>query len=225
MSETDMGTTIRESFEWGVLIASIIAGLVIGWIRLGGAIKETVGSWFSHKSKNSTKRDSFTLDNNIHEQMNKLRYESDACRVKIFQFHNGGNFATGKSMKKLSTTHESAHPGMAITVKPASDQPMSLFSDMLELCHQNETNLFNTNSLKETYFKSYLQSNHVLMFSILPLRSTKGEEIGCILCEWCAWSFADRVNQDTFADDFREARNSIEYLISIDNTKDKRKSR
>jgi len=215
MSETDMGIAIRESFEWGVLIASIVAGLIIGWIRLGGAIKEIVGSWFSKKPKS---KQAFLLDKNINEFLNQLRFKTNSCRVRVMQFHNGGNFATGKSMKKISATHESFHPAMTPTVS-SSDQMVSLFSDLLEMCHENDPVLMNTNSLRDSYFKSYLQTNHVLMFSVLPIRNTKGEEIGCIICEWCAWEFADRVNLDIFYDQFQETRNSIEYLISIEKKK------
>lgn len=213
MSEID----VKQIFEWSIIVATITAGLVIGWVRVGIPLKEAVMLWWKGK-KRSTK-EQFTVDKNIHEQLNKLRYDSDACRVKLLQFHNGGSFATGKSMKKISTTHESFHPGMAATVQTSSDQMLSLFSDLLELCHQNQPILINTNFLRDSYFKSYLQSNHVLMFSVLPVRNTKGDEIGCVLCEWCAWAFADQVNSEIFEDQFREARNSVEYMLSLDKRK------
>lgn len=216
---SDMGMSIREWFEWSILTATIAAGLVIGWIRVGVPLKDALVTW-GKKSK-SSKRDAFTVDKNLHEQLNKLRYDSEACRVKLLQFHNGGNFATGKSMKKISTTHESFHPGMAATVQSSSDQLLSLFPDLLEMCHENEPLLMNTSCLRDSYFKSYLQTNHVLMFSVLPVRNTKGEEIGCILCEWCAWAFADQVNSEIFGEAFREARNAVEYMLSIDRKRSK----
>jgi len=216
---SDMGTSIKEVFEWSVIAATIIAGLVVGWMRLSTPIKEALERWT--KRERISKKDQFTLDKNIHEYLNKLRYASKACRVKLLQYHNGGSFATGKSMKKISTTHESFHPGMAATVQSSSDQMLSLFSDLLELCHENDPVLINTATLRDSYFKSYLQTNHVLMFSALPIRNTKGDEIGCILCEWCAWTFADQVSPDAFGETFREGRNSVEYMLSLD----KRRSR
>jgi hypothetical protein len=216
----DMGASVKEIFEWSIIAATVTAGLIIGWVRVGVPLKEAVSSWWKGKTK-KLYREQVTADKNIHEQLNKVRYDSDACRVKLLQFHNGGNFATGKSMKKISTTHESFHPGMAATVQSSSDQLLSLFSDMLELCHENEPILMNTSSLRDSYFKSYLQSNHVLMFSVLPVRNTKGEEIGCILCEWCAWAFADRVNSELFEEEFREARNSVEYMLSLEKKRSK----
>ena len=85
-------------------------------------------------------------------------------------------------MKKMSMTHESCHPGMVPTFKGNHDQVLSLFVDMLELLTEDKTTLIVVNEMKDSYFKSYLQSNHVLMFSILPIRNTKGGQIGCISC-------------------------------------------
>lgn len=212
MSE-NMGSSIREWFEIGILAISVIAGLVIGWLKISKSAMEWIGSVF--KRKTEKKKSPLTIDDrNIQETLNKLRYDSDACRVKIVQFHNGGSFATGKSMKKMSLTHESCHPGMVPTYKGSTDQLLSLFVDMLELAHLNTPELINTSSVRDSFFKSYLQSNHVLMFSILPLRNPKGDEIGCILCEWCAWSFADGVQADRFWNKFVETRNSVEFYLS-----------
>jgi hypothetical protein len=171
------------------------------------------------KEKKDKKVSEISIDKNIHEHLNRLRYESDACRVKLFQYHNGGSFSNGKSMKKLSMTHESCHPGMVPTFKGNTDMLMSLFVDLLEAAHENYPNLINTGVMRDSFFKSYLQSNHVLMFSVLPVRNTKGEEIGCMVCEWCAWEFADAVQQDGFVDKFTESRNSIEYLLSTERKK------
>lgn len=216
MSE-DMGFSIKEWFEFGILGISIAAGLVIGWLRISKPAMEWIGR--STGKKSEKKHLTTTDDRNIQETLNKLRYDSDACRIKVIQFHNGGSFATGKSMKRMSLTHESCHPGMVPTFKGSTDQLLSLFVDMVELAHLNTPDLINTNSVKDSYFKSYLQSNHVLMFSVLPLRNPKGEEIGCIISEWCAWSFADGVQADRFWDKFTEARNSVEFYLSTINKK------
>jgi hypothetical protein len=214
----DMGHTMRDWFEIGVIVMGLAAGLFIGWLR----IKDSVIGWINTilgKDKKPKKAPDISIDKNIHEHLNRLRYESDACRVKLFQYHNGGSFSNGKSMKKLSMTHESCHPGMVPTFKGSTDMILSLFVDLLEASHENFPNLINTGVMRDSYFKSYLQSNHVLMFSVLPIKNTKGEETGCLICEWCAWEFADSVQYDGFSDKFIEARNSIEYLLSTERKK------
>jgi hypothetical protein len=205
-------------FEISVMLAAIIAGLVIGWIKIRKPVSDFLTDLWKGEKKPKKSPD-FSVDKNINEFLNRLRYDTDACRVKVLQYHNGGFFSNGKSMKKMSMTHESCHPGMKPTLPGSNDIMVSLFADLLEMAHENEPNLINTGTLKDSFFKSYLQSNHVLMFSVLPLRSTKREEIGCILCEWCAWEFADRVQNDRFYDKFSEARNSIEFVLSTERKK------
>lgn len=207
---------LRDWFEVSAFVAVVIAGLIIGWIKIRKPAKDFLDDITKGEKKSSKKSPEILIDKNIHEQLNNIRYESDACRVKILQYHNGGSFSNGKSMKKLSMTHESCHPGMVPTFKGNADLMLSLFVDLLELSHENDPTLINTNTLKDSFFKSYLQSNHVLMFSVLPVRNTKGEEIGCLLCEWCAWEFADAVQNDRFIDKFIEARNKIEYALSTE---------
>jgi len=116
----------------------------------------------------------------------------------------------------MSMTHESCHPGMVPTTRGTTDQMLSLFVDMLDLLEQDSPKMITVNSIKDSYFKSYLQSNHVIAFAILPIKNTKGGTIGCVLCEWCAWVFADRVHEKKFEQKFVEIRNSIEYTISTD---------
>ena len=224
MNSTDdlgfMSHMMRDWFEIGIIAVGLFAGLFIGWIR----IKDPVTNWINKllgkekKGKKASTPD-ISIDKNIHEHLNRLRYESDACRVKLLQYHNGGSFSNGKSMKKLSMTHESCHPGMVPTFKGNTDMILSLFVDLLEATHENNPNLINTGVMRDSFFKSYLQSNHVLMFSTLPIRDVKGDHIGCLICEWCAWEFADAVQYDGFVDKSTETRNSIEYLLSTERKK------
>lgn len=207
--------TLKEAFETGGILAAIFIGIAAVWYGSRRQIRRFVNWLMGLKEPSSTQME-IASDKQIHEKLNKLRYDSDACRTKLFQFHNGGYFMGGKSVKKMSMTHESCHPGMVPTFKGSTDMMLSLFVNLMELSHANKPALVTTGSLPDCFFKSYLQSNHVLMFSVLPVRDTKGDEIGCVLSEWCAWSFADTVQEERFAEKFSEARNSIEYILSTE---------
>lgn len=194
--------------ETGVSIATAIGGLFLGWYAVRKIVHKVRGEWCKIQQKKD-----IDVNRTIQDQLHELRYESDAGRTKLFQYHNGSSFASGNSMKKMSMTHESCHPGMVPTFKGNHDQVLSLFVDMLELLSEDKSTLIVVNEMKDSYFKSYLQSNHVLMFSILPIRNTKGGQIGCILCEWCGWSFIDKIYEEGFFASFKEARNKIQYLL------------
>lgn len=204
--------TVSDWFELGTTVSSITAGLIIGWYAVATLVGVAKQKWTKWAS--ITHKQEIGIDKNVHELLSELRHDSDACRTKLFQYHNGSSFANGNSMKKMSMTHESCHPGMVPTFKGNNDQMLSLFVDMLELLEKDKPFLIPVNGLKDSYFKSYLQSNHVLMISLLPIKNTKGGQIGCILCEWCGWAFVDKVDEVRFEEKFIKIRNSIQYLIS-----------
>jgi hypothetical protein len=201
---------MKSWFELGSTISAILGGGVIGWY---GMIRPIVQKIQQEWSKSKQQKE-MHLDRNIQELLSELRHDADSCRTKLFQYHNGSSFANGNSMKKMSMTHESCHPGMVPTFKGNTDQMLSLFVDMLEILENDKSTLIVVSNMKDSYFKSYLQSNHVLMISLLPIRNTRGGQVGCILCEWCGWSFADKVEETKFEDKFVKIRNSIQYLLS-----------
>ena len=49
----------------------------------------------------------------LHETLTELRVKTDCARSQIVQFHNGGEFLDGISMKKMSLTHESLEKGVS----------------------------------------------------------------------------------------------------------------
>ena len=202
---------IKFWFDFGVSAAGAIGGIIIGWYAIRKLVYKIKGEWCKVRQQKE-----MIADRNIQEQLNELRHDSDACRTKLFQYHNGSNFASGNSMKKMSMTHESCHPGMAPTYKGNNDQVLSLFVDMLELLEKDKPIYINVNGMVDSYFKSYLQSNHILMFSILPVKNIKGGQIGFVLCEWCGWAFIDKIDEERFLEKFGATRNSIQYLLSTE---------
>lgn len=197
--------------ELGVSAATATGGIVVGWMGIRKAFRGIKKEWARERVK-----EEIDTNRKIHEILNDLRYEADSCRTKLFQYHNGTSFANGVSMKKMSMTHESCHPGMQPTFKGNNDQILSLFVDMLELLEKDSPQPVTVSTLKDSYFKSYLQSNHVLMISLLPVRNLDGTQVGCLLCEWCGWTFADRLEEESFSEKFLQSRNSVEYILSIE---------
>lgn len=203
--------SLSEWAELGAGIATAVGGGYLIWLAFSKGFQRIRAGMNARKQK-----EDMSMDRSIHEQLSELRHDSQACRTKLFQYHNGSSFANGNSMKKMSMTHESCHPGMVPTFRGTSDQMLSLFVDMLELAHKDTPVLVEVNRMPDSYFKSYLQSNHVLMFSVLPIKNVKENEIGCIICEWCAWAFIDSIEEKRFSDKFSTIRNTVQYLLSTE---------
>ena len=204
---------IKFWYEAGISAASVVGGAIIGWYAMRKLIYKVKDEWCQISQEKE-----MISDKNIGEELNELRHDSDACRTKLFQYHNGTSFASGNSMKKMAMTHESCNPGMTPTYKGNTDQVLSLFVEMSEILAKDKPTLTVVNGMVDSYFKSYLQSNHILVFSMLPINNTKGGQIGFILTEWCAWSFIDKIEEARFFEKFGATRNSIQYHLSTERT-------
>jgi len=149
----------------------------------------------------------------VHETLTELRVKTDSARTQVIQFHNGGQFLDGISMKKFSCTHESINVG----VSPEGDYKKELiitrFMPLLDLVKNNDPELYIVDALEDTYTKQYLQNTNVIGFSILPLRK-KNEILGYLMCEWCSWGKVDEVDEAVVKEEMVLARNSIEVQLN-----------
>ena len=91
----DIWVTIGE--QMGVFAVGLVLG-VVGVIRR----KKISLKWSSAKEQKFAQKHS-----QIHELLTELRVTVRASRCLAFQFHNGGNFSDGTSIKRFSVTHES----------------------------------------------------------------------------------------------------------------------
>ena len=134
----------------------------------------------------------------IHELLTETRVRLSADRAVVLQFHNGGEFIDGTSMKKMSSTHESCQMGVSETIANRKDVLLSPFIEMLDMISDGrESRIEATSNLPDCHFKRHLESNHTLVFSIYPIKGVKNLVIsGAFLLEWCNWDRADMIDDD-----------------------------
>ena len=84
------------------------------------------------KEKECVIKDALDKDKELLENLEELREEYSADRLTIFQFHNGGDFYTGKSMQKMSLTYESAENGIQRLMPNRQNIPVSACNSSLK---------------------------------------------------------------------------------------------
>lgn len=179
--------------EIGMVIASLIVGALLIWPVLRNIIISK--KYFMTKGFNTFK----TMHTRIHEILTELRVRSDADRVLVLRFHNGGKFLDGSSIKKFSLTHESCGIGISETRNSRQDVLISTFIEMLDHIIDDHKPVIveATSDLSDCHFKRHLESNHTLAYSLVPIKDTRGVLIlGCLLVEWCNWDKVDRIDDD-----------------------------
>jgi len=148
----------------------------------------------------------------LHEILTELRIKTDSARTQIVQFHNGGTFLDGVSMKKFSVTHESLNAGTSGEGNIKNDLLISMFLDKLNTVTKNEPKLHITTEMKNSYSKQYMINSNIVAFTILPIR-IKNEIMGYVMIQWCSLGKVDEIDETTLSEQILYARDCIEIYL------------
>ena len=146
MSTADFVTNFKEFvITFGELLGTLIIGVVIGVV---GAIRKR--KW--HIGITTKQNKMFAEQHSrIHEMLTELRLVTRASRCLIFQFHNGGSFADGTSIKRFSVTHESNDSTVSSILIESQDVLLTRYMELVRILDDSP--------------------NHILRFHLcLPLR-------------------------------------------------------
>lgn len=165
----------------GEILGILLCGVVIGII---GAIRKRKLSIKKIFAKDQKFAQTHTQ---IHELLTELRLVTRSSRTLIFQFHNGGCFADGSSMKRFSVTHESISPGFQSMILEAQDVLVTRSMELIRILEVSPHKIISVESLEECSIQSGLMMNNVLYFSVSPLKCIDGlTPMGFVCCHWCS---------------------------------------
>ena len=148
----------------------------------------------------------------IQETLAELRLRSDCARAHLVQFHNGGYFLDGISMKRMSLTHESLERSVSGEIKNHQDLLMTMFMSLLEVIRKDEATLQYVNKMEDSYAKQHLESGNVIAFSILPIRRDN-MIVGYIMNQWCSWNKVDDIDDELIEDWMNRSQSLIEVEL------------
>ena len=189
---SDGFSAFRETAQLvGEVFGVLLTGVFIGaW----GAIKNKKVSilW-----KRKQEQRQVETHSQLHEILTELRVTVRACRCLIFQFHNGGSFADGTSIKRFSVTHESCSVLSQTMILESQDVLVSRYSSLMETLEIQSGKIIAVNALTVSAFRSSLEINSVEYFSIVPLRCSDGiSPLGFLMCHWCSSDSLDEIESE-----------------------------
>jgi hypothetical protein len=116
----------------------------------------------------------------VQEWLEGFRCKYDFDRVSIYQFHNGGKFFQGKSMKKFSMTYETFAPLFEKIKRSqqnilASEYPVWISTMLKRKCFANLTSEMEPKEKHELVYMGIQQ------FVTVPIYCIKGALIGFIV--------------------------------------------
>jgi len=199
-------STIMSWYNIGITAGGIAAGVIAYFLgKKRGADVETKGSDITPQFQQK--------QNIVNDQLVALRILTNADRSKIGQFHNGGKFLDGSSMKRFSITHESCDIGVPFEGAGLQNIVVTIFWDLIALTKKNASDVVFSKDLPEGHFRSWCKSHGIDALLVLPIRKDE-LYIGFVMLEWCD---VDKIpqNLDSVRKITEEMRASIEVEMLL----------
>ena len=185
-------TSIKDvALTFGEVMGALLIGISIGVV---GAIRKRniKFKWNAPKEQVFVEKHS-----RIHELLTELRVTVRASRCMVFQFHNGGSFADGTSIKRFSVTHESCGGGVTSMILESQDVLLTRYVDLVRIMEETPSKILPVSSISPSSFRSGLEINSVEYFSITPLKGLDNlTPLGFVCCHWCSVDELDQIESE-----------------------------
>jgi len=189
-------SSVREMvYSAGELLGVFGMGILIG---LWTMIKKKKISIISLLKKEKNAANAHTQ---VHETLTELRILIRASRTLVFQFHNGGKFADGSSIKRFSVTHESCGIGVQSMLLESQDVLVTRYKELVDSLEHQENQIIKVSDLPQCSFRYGMEINNVLFFSVSRLHCEDGlTPMGFVCCHWCDFEDLDSVRDEGIPD-------------------------
>ena len=184
-------------FESYFTVGTYVFSFLIGGMVIFLANFKKIISKFKELQVPQIEQNFIRIHSQIDELLTELRLKLECCRTGIVKFHNGGHFFDGTSILKFTTTHESCELGVVSSMDSPQGQLITRYMDKIKLLEKNNTEIYYTTDLKDSYFKGYLEARGAISFCIVPLECEKGMKMGYVLIEWCDYEKIENIDTDS----------------------------
>lgn len=180
----------------GELVGVFAVGIGLGVV---GVIKKK--NLFPKIGKIKRENKNREAHSRVHESLTELRVLVRASRSLIFQFHNGGKFADGTSIKRFSVTHESCANGVPSMMLESQDVLLTRYMEMIDILDKKNNEMICVNSLPHCSLRSTLEINNVVYFCVSELKCEDSlTPMGFVCCHWCDIDDLDRLHDEEITD-------------------------
>lgn len=125
-------------------------------------------------------------DSLINSKLAKIRFDFDADKAKLFQFHNGGAFLHGHAMKKMSLSYLQVKPGVAPpNVSRLQNLPTSFFPNMMNRFLEGKgVIVWKTKDAPDAFLRTRETEENVAIVMLASVWNKHNNLIGFISLNW-----------------------------------------
>lgn len=118
----------------------------------------------------------------VQDFIEKIREDYGFDRVSICQFHNGGKFYNGRSMKKFSMTYEVTAPGIEKIKRVYQNVLVSEFPKMVAALVEKDFFIIDEDDNDFVCMKRDMAAHGIVQVVKVPIRGLRGDLMGFISC-------------------------------------------
>ena len=118
----------------------------------------------------------------VHEFIEQLRKDYKFDRVSICQFHNGGKFLNGRSMKKFSMTYETVAPGIEKIKRRYQNVLVSEFPKLFAAMLEKDFMIITPDMEQYPSMRREMTANGIVQAVKVPIRGLRGDILGFLTC-------------------------------------------
>ena len=160
-------------------LITAIGGLVVGFLKT----KKEIENSLPRKIKNQC-----SIDMEIINRMEGLKEFLNADRVQVYDFHNGGHYANGRSALKTSCTYEVCRTGCRAYQMFLQAIPLSCIPQFIKtLLNKEELKVSTIEDLKNSMNSTYnlKKDQGVRSFYDIIIHNKDKEPIGFLAIQYC----------------------------------------
>lgn len=184
-------------------IASFLTGIAILITAIGAVLVAIIKTYKNTKKEidslpRKVKRQA-SIDTLITDKLEEVKDILNADRVQVYDFHNGGHWANGRSALKTTCTYEICRAG----VKPVQPQlqalPLSCIAKFINtLLNEGKMEVKNLNEIKDTMPATYnlKQATSVKAFYDVILNDEYGEPVGFLAIQYVKNLYSIKTEED-----------------------------
>lgn len=159
-------------------LVTAAATLIKDILKAKKEIEETIPKKIKHQSD---------IDMKIHNRLEAIKEFLNADRVQIYDFHNGGHYANGRSSLKTSCSFEVVRNGIEGHQKELQAVPLSCIPQFIqELLQKGELKINDLEEIRDTMPSTYQlkKKQNIASFYDIVLNDEKGEPIGFLAFQY-----------------------------------------
>ena len=118
---------------------------------------------------------------NVYTALKFIKSSVGSSRAYVFEFHNGGNYFSGRGQQKFSCTHEVVEAGISAECMYSQDHRVSNYSIYInELIAEGKFAYVSLDEVEDSGFRALLKAKGVAALYNVPIKTLNGRIIGIL---------------------------------------------